>query len=343
MEVNGKEFLRNVSIEQDKADLADQQQKLDEQKRESLKKAPDYFESNDSNDSAYLNISNTQTSNTKEDDNSLFDIKLDNNSNNKNKKKYIILGFSLILLFIITIVIIRIISNNDQEKQLETPAKITKTINKDKILDKIDSIEEYQKVIESNQKSVISKIEKKDIILPEPIKEESPVTIEKQEIKKEVKKDLFELEKKVIKKVETKIEKIKSKVVIKPKKIIKPKVVIKPKVIIKPKQKQIIAKKPIRRTVILPPVVETNFTKKSSSKVQGYYIQIGAFSKKPTVKLLNNITKKGYRYDIHRVVVKGKTYNKVLIGSYPTKALALKDIFKIRKDFNNPNAYILKF
>ena len=33
MEVNGKEFLRNVSIEQDKAELTEQREKLDEQKR----------------------------------------------------------------------------------------------------------------------------------------------------------------------------------------------------------------------------------------------------------------------------------------------------------------------
>ncbi|MEA3497548.1 MAG: SPOR domain-containing protein [Campylobacterota bacterium] len=337
MEVNGKEFLRNVSIEQDKADLADQQKKLDEQKRESLKKVPDYFESQNSEESAYVNISKEQTTEIQDEENSLFDIKLDNNSNNKNKKKYIILGFALILLFIITIVIIRIISNNDQEKQLETQTKITKTINKDKILDKIDSIEEYQKVIENNQKPVTPKIEKKDIILPEPIKDESPVTFEKKEIKKEIKKDLFELEKKVVEKTETKTEKIKQKVISKPKEIVKPKVAV------QTKQKEIIAKTPVKRKIILPPVVETNLTKKSNSKVQGYYIQIGAFSKKPSDKLLNSITKKGYRYDIHSVVVKGKTYNKVLIGSYPSKALALKVIYKVRKDFNNPSAYILKF
>ena len=36
-------------------------------------------------------------------------------------------------------------------------------------------------------------------------------------------------------------------------------------------------------------------------------------------------------------------YNKVLIGAYPTKKLALKSIKNIRTDFGNPNAYILKF
>ena len=89
MEVNGKEFLRNVSIEQDKAELAEQREKLDEQKRVSMKKTPEYFEShNISDDLAYVNISN-ENPHLHEEENNLLDIKLDNKSNASNKKKMI--------------------------------------------------------------------------------------------------------------------------------------------------------------------------------------------------------------------------------------------------------------
>ena len=316
MEVNGKEFLRNVSIEQDKAELTEQREKLDEQKRVSMKKAPEYFDShNISDDSAYVNISNENPN--LQDENNLLDIKLDNKSNASNKKKMIVLGIGLIILFIITIIVMRVISNNEQEEELGNTAKSTQTLNKDKILDRIDSIEEYQKIIEKKPQSKIEKIEKKDIILPEATKELSPIKTEEPIIKKVIKKDLFELEAKSV-----------QKVIEKPKPIVKEK----PKVQTKPK-----------REIVIPPAVETNFTKKTAAKVKGYYIQIGAFTKKPSDKLLRSISKKGYKYTVHRINIKGRIYNKVLIGSYSSKSEATKIISKVKKDFNNPNAYILKF
>ncbi|MEA3554145.1 MAG: SPOR domain-containing protein [Campylobacterota bacterium] len=322
MEVNGKEFLRNVSIEKDKADLEDQRKKLDEQKRVSMKKAPEYFEShNISDDSAYVNISN-DNSHLHEEENNLLDIKLDNKSNASNKKKMILLGIGLIILFIITIIVMRVISNNEQEEELENTSKPTQTLNKDKILDRIDSIEEYQKVIDKSPKPKIEEIEKKDIILPEATKELSPIKSEEPIIKKEIKKDLFELEEKPVQKVQKIVEKPKPKPVV--------------------KQKPVVQSKP-KREVVIPPTVETNFTKKTAAKVKGYYIQIGAFTKKPSDKLLRSITIKGYKYTIHKINIKGRDYNKVLIGSYSSKSAATKVISKVRKDFNNPKAYILKF
>ena len=320
MEVNGKEFLRNVSIEQDKAELTEQREKLDEQKRVSMKKAPEYFDShNISDDSAYVNLTN-ENPHLQEEENNLLDIKLDNKSNASNKKKMIVLGIGLIILFIITIIVMRVISNNEQEEELGNTAKSTQTLNKDKILDRIDSIEEYQKVIEKKPQTKIEKIEKKDIILPEATKELSPIKTEEPIIKKVIKKDLFELEAKSVQRVQ--------KVIEKPKPVVK----AKPKVQTKPK-----------REIVIPPAVETNFTKKTAAKVKGYYIQIGAFTKKPSDKLLRSISKKGYKYTVHRINIKGRIYNKVLIGSYSSKSAATKVIGKVKKDFNNPNAYILKF
>ena len=329
MEINGKEFLRNVSIEQEKAELEERRRKLDQQKRESLSQTtPDY---SDDNAAAYVNISSGLEDSIDTPKEKIFDLKLGEDNSKKNNKKYIILGFTLVILFILTIVLIRVLSNNDQEKQLAQTSQQTQTINKDKVLDKIDSNEQYQEIIKKKEpiKEIIipePKIIKKEIMLPEIIKEELP------EIKQ------------VIKKPQPKVELKKDPLNIQEKKVIKPKV--KPKPIVKhtPKPKPTVKAytKP-KRKIVIPPAQETNFAKKSQSEVKGYYIQIGAFSKKPSKKLLNNIRKKGYRYAIYPVKIKGKTYNKVLIGAYPSKGLALKVISKVKKDFHNPNAYILKF
>ena len=330
MNVNGQDFMRNVSIEQDKADLVEQQDKLDRQKRTSVGKESDY------DDSAYVDISIKTPINEDPTADRIQDIKLVSDNGSKNKKKYIILGLALILLFIITIVVVRVISNNDKEVQISVPVQKPQEIDKDKILDKINSSDEYQKVIEENKKisksptKKVQKKELKEIILPEATKEKSPIAIEKPKAKIEPKRDLFGLDnldapKKTVEKTV--------------KKAIEPKV----KAPIKQVKKKVVPKPaPIRRKRILPPAQETNFVKKAS-KVSGYYIQIGAFTKKPSDKLLNKITRKGYKYTIHTMTIKGKVYNKVLIGSYSKKVLAQQVINKVRKDFNNKNAYILKF
>ncbi|MEA3289065.1 MAG: SPOR domain-containing protein [Campylobacterota bacterium] len=323
MEVDGKEFLRNVGIEKDKMKLEKEQKKLDDSKRDPFFK--DDADENIDNDSAYVDLSSDNESTI----NQLQDIMLNPDKNNKNKKKYIVLGFALILLFIVTIFVIRIVSNSDEEKQLDTQVEKTQEIDKDKLLDKIDTKEEYEKVISKNI-SVPSDIdmpdvkepEPKDIILPPtPIKEPLPVKIEKKPQPKELKKDLFEIEKKEA------IKTVKQEVT---------------KTIEKAKFPDVI--KPVQKKVSqLPAPTETNFTQKSTAKPLGYYVQIGAYTKIPSDSFLSSINKKGYNYTVYSTIIKGKKYNKVLIGAYPSKKTAMQRIDKIKKDFKNPNAYILKF
>jgi len=331
MEVDGKEFLRNVNIEQDKARLTKEQEKLESEKKKSIKKTPDYFEPED--DSAYVDInlgspnSDTKDNTTEVNENILRDIMLEPETTNKNKKRYIILGFALIILFILTIVIIRVATNSDQEKMMEQEIKQPQNIVKDETLDKIDSTQNRKELIVP-QEPIAPKIKeieepiqqqpvKKEIILPEPIKETPPVTIEP--VKPQVKaKDLFDM---------------------KPKDEVTKKEVVKPK----PAQKESTLAQP-KRQIVVPPPAETNFVKSDlSKKLDGYFIQVGAFSKKPTDRFLNNITKKGYNYTIHTVNIKGKNFNKVLIGPYPSSKVAKKDLEKIKKALNNKNAYVLKF
>ena len=136
MKIDGKEFLRNVGIEEDKLNLKKAQEKLEEQKREFKQKDHGFFDNDPlDDDSVSLNLSSNSSFEDKSINN-LHDIRLDPDSNGNSKKKYIILIASLILLFIITIVIIRIISNNQEEKKLSQPAA-SQTIEKDNQLDNI--------------------------------------------------------------------------------------------------------------------------------------------------------------------------------------------------------------
>ena len=346
MEVNGKDFMRNVGLEQEKENLIKEQQKLEAMKRDAIQRDQDYMADNsiDKDSSAYIDLSmnNNTPPSSEPTENMIQDIMLEPEDPNKNKKKYIILGIGLVLLFVITILIIRLMSNNETQQKIDTINPDTKELIRDDILDKIDTNEEYQKVIDrkislEESKNITQKeTQLKEIIIPEDISKNTPIIIDTPKPKAIPKRDLFGLDKTAVKaeivekKVEASAEVKKSE----------------PKVIKKPKPKVVkkkVAKKayPKRKISVAPPS-ETNFTKKAST-VSGYYIQLGAFSKKPSDKLLNSISKKGYNYTVHTMTIKGKVYNKVLIGSYSTRAKATKLLNKVKKDFNNKNAYILKF
>ena len=341
MEVNGKEFMRNVGIEQERDGLIKEQHKLESLKRDAIKRDQDYMADNtiDENDSAYIDLSLHNTPPVEESENLINDIRLEPEDPNKTKKKYIILGIGLILTFIITILVIRLISNNDAEQNIENTNPETKELNRDKILDKIDTNEEYQKVIDNN--SYVEKSNTKEvnngigeIVIPGETSQNTPIIIDTPKIKAEPQRDLFNLDNKA-KKVEVVEVKPKTPAPVAVKRVVVP---------VKKEIKKIAVKKatvPKRKMVVATPT-ETNFTK-SSTKVSGYYIQIGAFTKKPSDKLLDSITKKGYNYTVHTMTIKGRVYNKVLIGSYKSRTNANKLLGKIRKDFNNKNAYILKF
>ena len=332
MEIDGKEFLRNVGIEQDKDRLTQEQQKLEELKRASVKREQNYMdmdpEANEA-DSAFVDLSigrDSQKQNFNKH-NDVEDILLDTSSSNNNKKKYIMLGFGLILLFIITVLVIRLISNSDTESQLNDTTKVNPEVVKEEILNKIDSNEEYQKVIdrkialeESNKIVQKQKKEMNEILIPEQAIDNVPLVLDTPKQRIEPKRDLFELDKqtqqtKSVKKV------VKEQIKAQPK----------PKVLSKP-----------RRDILVPPAKEKSFTKKATA-LSGYFIQIGAFTKTPNKNLLKSITTKGYSYSVYTLTIKGKLYNKVLIGAYKTRSEATRNLSKVKADFKNPSAYILKF
>jgi len=339
MEVDGKEFLRNVGIEQDKERLIQEQQKLEELKRASVKREQSYSDmaeevNNETSAFVDLSVGSDSPKQNINPHNNVEDIILDTSASNTNKKKYIMLGFGLVLLFIITVLVIRLISNNDTESQLNDTREVNTEVVKDDILNKIDSNEEYQKVIdrkialeESNELELKQKKEMNEILIPEQEVDNVPLVLDSPKPTKEVQRDLFELDKEEV---------------IVPKKVVTPKPKPKPiKKVVKKEPKVKELSKP-KREIIVPPAKEKNFTKKSTS-LSGYYIQIGAFTKAPNKNLLRKITQKGYSYSVYKLMIKGRLYNKVLIGSYKTRTSATRKLSQVKSDFKNPNAYILKF
>jgi len=325
MEVDGKEFLRNVGIEQDKERLTQEQNRLEELKRSSVKSEQNYMDMDmnaNEDESAFvdLSIGNDSSNNKNTSYNEVDDIILDNSKVN-NKKKYIMLGFGLVLLFIITVLIIRLISNNDMESQLKTTPSTQSAISKDDILNKIDSNDEYQKVIDRKNKlaatnnNAMNENEKlEDLEIPQQEKADNvPLVIDTPKSKVEPKRDLFGLDKES------------QKTLVKTKKAVVEKVVPQ-----------------VKKERVIAPVKETK-VRKQAAVSGGYFIQIGAFTKKPNKNLLKSIETKGYEYKIHPVTIKGKLYNKVLIGPFKNRAEATQKLSQVKLDFKNPNAYILKF
>jgi DedD protein len=81
---------------------------------------------------------------------------------------------------------------------------------------------------------------------------------------------------------------------------------------------------------------------KVASKLNGSFIQLGAYSKYPSKQHLKSIKAKGYIPTIHKIMVKNKYYYKVLIGPYKNKKLSRSKLKKVRKDLNSPKAFIYK-
>ena len=226
-------------------------------------------------------------------------------SNNKeNKKKYLILGLILVILFLITIIIIRLLTNSSEEDSF--------TSNKTNNLEVQNSTEDSN--IEANFQKIMNERIKKET----PNEETLPIVPKIDEVDEQAVSE----NEKIDQALNEVIEKYKEKEVIKP--IIK-KEIPKPKVEEKQKSVQELVKDI------------------SSTAPKGYFVQIGAFSKKPADSYINKIRSANLKYKIHQVEIKGKIFNKVLIGPYSSKASASENINDIKKKLNLSSAYVLKF
>lgn len=304
MEIKGEEFIKKVQLKQEKDEIEQRLNELNNQEAQyEEQRAPQQ-----------TNIPPRNNGEVEiEEEMEYSDLRLGGNSqkNETNKKKYLILGLVLVILFLLTIIIIRLLTNDSVEDE-----SFSKTTSQNKILENENIEEQYQKIINEKLKTIKEEKEQgmvTDKQIDEKLDLKKIEKKEKVEKPKEVKPDFYEVKKTQTK---TKIEPVVKKVVEKPKPIVK-------------------------KTTPIKTVKTTNGT--TTSKPSGTFVQVGAFSKMPSKEYLDSISKKGFNYKVYKVSINNKMFHKVLIGPYKSRGQAKLNINDIKKKLNVSGAFILTF
>jgi len=315
MEIKGEDFIKKVQLQQEKNEI--------EQRLNEINDAESVYE--DNNDTprqephqpGQMNTSRLDREIEIQEEKEYSDIMLgQGKSNEQNKKKYLILGLVLVILFLLTVIIIRLLTN-DSPNESDSFTKDS-TQNSQESVQNENIEEQYQKIINEKLKNIKEENQKAQAI-DEKVEENLDLKkIEEKELVveptvTETKPDVFEVKKE--------------------------------EPVVVPKKKQA-APKPVVKKQEPKKVVKPTVSKNSStitSKPKGTFVQIGAFSKMPSVKYLNNIKSKGYSYKIYKVSINGKMFHKVLIGPYNSRGQARLATGDIKKKLNVSGAFILTF
>ncbi|MFY9074814.1 SPOR domain-containing protein [Malaciobacter mytili] len=306
MEIKGEDFLKKVQIKQETEELEQRLSQLKKEEEISFNPQPqNSIRNNIEEDAVKVDIA----------DQELGDIMLgtSNDSNEINKKKYLILGLVLIILFLLTIVIIRLINSPSEDSGFETNKS-----KEEKILENDNIEEQYQKIIDEKLKNIKeqnNQVEQKEEELNIQSIEEKEKKIEEETV---AKPDVFGIKEEVAVE-EKKVEPVKEEVA---------------------KEQTTLPKK---KPVVTEPKVEKKPVVKTTTKPEGTFVQVGAFSKQPAQKYLDKIVNNGFAFTIYKVNINGKIYNKVLIGPYKNRAEAEKNMEIIKRKLNISSAFILRF
>jgi DedD protein len=333
MQIKGEEFIKKVQLQQEREELERKLSELEE------------VEMTIHEDPVILSrsINTDMNNNVEPNDHELNNIMLggvSTNANEENKKKYLILGIVLVVLFLLTIIIIRLLSGGaTKEDQFTSNNADSSEIKK---LSENSNIEEnFQKIINERVKKdsstpMVPEIAKttddkldnlqqsveNNLQGNETIQEEAPATITNETLDE------------TIKKIEDKKTVQKEKVVQK-KEVTKEKVVEKEAIV----EKEAVVEKKAETKKSVKSLVEAP----SSDVSKGYFVQIGAFTKKPSDSYINEIRNGGFKYKVYQIEIKGTIYNKVLIGPYSTKGSAGQDVDNIKEKLKVTNAFVVKF
>ena len=333
MQIKGEEFINKVQLQQEREELERKLSELEE------------VEMTIHEDPVILSrsINTDMNNNMEQNDHELNNIMLggvSTNANEENKKKYLILGIVLVVLFLLTIIIIRLLSGGaTKEDQFTSNNADSSEIKK---LSENSNIEEnFQKIINERVKKdsstpMVPEIAKttddkldnlqqsveNNLQGNETIQEEAPATITNETLDE------------TIKKIEDKKTVQKEKVVQK-KEVTKEKVVEKEAIV----EKEAVVEKKAETKKSVKSLVEAP----SSDVSKGYFVQIGAFTKKPSDSYINEIRNGGFKYKVYQIEIKGTIYNKVLIGPYSTKGSAGQDVDNIKEKLKVTNAFVVKF
>lgn len=246
--------------------------------------------------------------------NELDNIMLDvpNAKNDENKKKYLILGIALVVLFLLTIIIIRLLTNDSSNDVPFDSKDSSKSLEMKKI-------EENSSIDENFQKIINERLKKENDTQQQVSVEQSNKTSNLENLSQNNKIDntLEETIKKIEEKIETKPFEEKTKILV--------------------EQKEPTVQKESKKTV------QTLINSSNNDLVNGYFVQVGSFTKTPADSYINKIKNAGLKYKIYKVEVNSVTYNRVLIGPYSSRAIANENIENIKKSLNLNSAFVIKF
>ena len=332
MQIKGEEFIKKVQLQQEREEL---ERKLSELEEVQVSISNSQYNNQYNNVNNNANTINNSVYEQREPQVEVNEHELDNImlgstsvSNDDNKKKYLILGIVLVVLFLLTIIIIRLLTNDPKENDQFTSNANSSEIKK---LSENNNIEaNFQKIInervkkDSNEPMVPDSAVTAEQRLKamqemnnsqqpeerETIQEEAPANISNETVDQTIKK--IE-EKRSAQKTTEPTEKRET-------------------VTKETEKKSTETKKSVKDIVDTQPVVSGS-----------YFVQIGAFTKKPSDSYVNTIRTQGFKYKVLQVEVKGTMYNKVLIGPYSSRAAALEDVDDIKDKLKVTNTFIVKF
>lgn len=310
MKIRGEEFIKKVKLKSEKNEIEQRLNEINE--AESIYEEPTVEQATPTQNRLDREIE-------LQEEQEYSDIMLGKETTNEqNKKKYLILGLVLVILFLLTIIIIRLLTGNSTTD--ESFSKTKDNMN-EKVVENENIEEQYQKIINEKLNSIKEEKEKQSA-LEEKIEESLDLEkIEEKETVEEIAKtkpDVFEVKEEpaYVPTKKVSLEEPKIKEVVKKEKA-------------KPQEKKVVKK--------------ASNVNKITTKPKGTFIQIGAFSKVPNDKYLNNITKKGFKYTIYKVSINNKLFHKVLIGPYNSKGQAKLATADVKKKLNVSGAFILTF
>lgn len=331
LQIKGEDFLKKVQLQQEKEELERKLTELDESRGSinsiNLSSNPNntYRNSDDYNDDSFdTNMSRNSMNNQFEDEPQEFDnIMLENpsinNSSEDNKKKYLILGILLVVLFLLTIIIIRLLTSDSKTEDQFTSNNSSPEMKA--LAENSSAIDaNYQKIVDT-QKERLEATQKQNLT---PLSSQTEQKTTDQEPKENTTPPLstipsinetYQAEDKSSISNETMDETIK-----------------------KVEEKKTSTTKTEQKKSVKDLVEKTS----TSTGENGYFVQIGAFSKKPAQSYLDKITKEGFKYKVIQEDVRGTMFNKVLIGPYSSNATASSSISTIKEKLNLKSAFIVK-
>lgn len=337
MQIKGEEFIKKVQIQQEREELERKLNELEE------------VEMSINTDSVILERNNNIEQNEHELDNIMLGSS--NYSNEDNKKKYLILGIVLVVLFLLTIIIIRLLTNDSAVKEDQFTSNSANSTEMKK-LSESDNIEEnFQKIINERVKK-----DTNEPIVPEVqghtsnntrpeanTKPEygngSPAFENLQKEAENYNSNSTGISDEAIDQTIKKVERSKS-VAQKEKVTTTTTSTPKEEVVTKKVETK---KSSIKDLVDTPSNTTTPSSEISSNVSNGYFIQIGAFTKKPTDGYVSTIRNAKLKYKIYQDTVNGVVYNKVLIGPYSSKAAASENVEDVKQKLNVTSAFVVKF